>query len=338
MIQFNILQNSNLIFMITEHTYQNLPVDWDAKIRDCCNKENPDTPRGCDCCYDNWIEELKDVKVKYSSAEEKVKQTKEELLLVTDRRDKLKKWYDELTKANELARRICDQLEVLLAQTDKVGTNTGLAVEAIKTLYCMVRDFYMQFDYIKTTYDKLMNCIKCLNNPVLAPGLGIMKCLDEYGKKLDAVITTRNELIKMLMTVMKIACRINKNIEPNFGLSTVITEWKDAFNCETNCNDTTSQPCDDKNKRMQTLGQDQQQEQDSSCLGSCDLVPILQFPIICKEGYYECVEDQYQKDKTKAEELAKTLLEEMKEKEALLACKQSLEAAIKEVDPKMLCK
>jgi hypothetical protein len=328
--------------MITEHTYQQLPTDWDSKIKECCDKENPDDPRGCDCCYDDWVKELKDVKVKYGAAEEKVKQLKEELSLVIDRRDRLKKWYDELTKANDLARKICDQLEVLLTQTGKVATNTELAVQAIKTLYCMVRDFYMQLDYIKTIFDRLMNCIKCLNNPALAPGQGIMKCFEEYGKKLDAVIATRDELIKMLMVVIKIACRINKNIEADFGLITVITEWKDAFNCEISCDDT-ADPCNDKghdkgpNQQARQTQQPQVQEQEVSCLGNCSLVPILCFPI-CKDPYYKCVDDQYQTDKTKAEELAKTLLEETKKKEALLACKQSLEAAIKEVDPKIICK
>lgn len=329
--------------MITEHTYQKLPENWDSKIKECCDKENPDDPRGCDCCYDDWVEELKDVKGKYSAAEEKVKQLKEELSLVIDRRDKLKKWYDELTKANELARKICDQLEVLLAQAGKVGTNTELAVQAIKTLYCMVRDFYMQIDHIKTIFDRLMSCIKCLNNPALAPGQGIMKCLEEYGKKIDAVIATRDDLIKMLMAVIKIACRINKNIEPDFGLAIVITEWKDAFNCEISCDDTTD-PCNDKGHekgqkqpaKTQTQQQPSQQEE-VSCLGNCSLEPILYFPI-CKDPYYKCVDEQYQKDKTKAEELAKTLLEETKKKESLLACKQSLEAAIKEVDPKIICK
>ena len=328
--------------MLTVHTYQKLSGDWDVKIKECCDKENPDDPRGCDCCYDDWLDELKKVKAKYGEAEEKAKQLNEELSLVTDRRDKLKKWYDELTKADELARKICDQLEVLLTQTSKVGTNTELAVLAIKTLYCMVRDFYMQIDLIKTKYDRLINCIKCLNNPALAPGVGIVKCLEEYGKKLEAVIATRDELIKMIMAIIKIACRINKNIEPDFGLEIIITEWRDAFNCDISCTDD-KDPCDDKYKeqKMQRKGQTQQHQQqlqaEVSCLGDCKLEPILIFPI-CKDPYYKCVDDQYKKDKAKADELSKTLLEETKKKEALAACKQSLEAAIKEVDPKNRCK
>lgn len=331
--------------MLTEHTYQNLPDNWDSKIKECCDKENPDDPRGCDCCYDDWVEELKAVKVKYSAAEEKVNQLKKELSLVSDRRDKLKKWYDELTIANELARKICHDLEVLLCQAGKVGTNTYLTVKAIRKLYCMVRDFYMQIDKIKTIFDKLMNCVKCLNNPALAPGQGIMKCLEEYSKKLDVLIATRNDLIKMLMDAIKIACRINKNIEPDFGFSTVITEWRDGLHCEIPCDDTPVDCNDNKGQgqKNQSKGataqppQQQQQQEEVSCLGVCDLMPIFQFPI-CKDPYYACVDDQYKKDKKKADDLAKEVLEESKKKEALLACKTSLEAAIKEVDPKVICK
>jgi hypothetical protein len=151
------------------------------------------------------------------------------------------------------------------------------------------------------------------------------------------VIATRDELIKLLMAVIKVACRINKNIAPAFGLTTVITEWKDAFNCEVTCDDTTD-PCPPSPaQKGHNTGQAVQQEQVSSCLGPCDLEPVLQFPI-CKDPYYKCVDDQYKADKKTAEDLAKELLKETKKKEALLSCKQSLESAIKEVDPKIRCK
>jgi hypothetical protein len=325
------------MIMLTQHNYEILDrTKWEPKIKECCDKENPEDPRGCDCCYDKWQDELKDVKVKYSESEEKAKQLKSELSVVEDRRDKLKKWYDELTRANDMARKICDQVEVLLTQTEKVTINTDLAVQAIKTLYCMVRDFYMQVDLIKTKFDRLMNCIKCLNNPALAPGQGIMKCLEEYGKKLEAVIATRDELIKMLMAVIQIACRIHKNIAPEYGLTTVISEWKAAFNCDISCDDDT--PCPPPAAQSKSAKSTAARQDDVvSCLGACDLTPMLQFPI-CKDPYYQCLDDQYKTDKKKAEDLAKALLEENKKKEGLLSCKQSLESAIKEVDPKNRCK
>lgn len=323
--------------MLTQYQYEELKKeDWEPKIKECCDKGTQDDPHGCDCCYDDWQKELKGVNTQYSQAQEKAKQLKDKLSVITDRRDKLKIWYDELTVINDLIRKLCDQLEILLTQANKISTNTELAVKAIKKLYCMIRDLYMQVDFVKTKFDRLMNCIKCLNNPALAPGQGFMKCLEDYGKKLDVVIATRNELIKLLMIAVRIACRINKNIEQEYGLITVITEWKAAFKCDISCDDDSS-PCDDDDEKQEQNDQDEQLVEESSCLGNCKLEPKLCFPI-CKDAYYQCLDDQYQKDKAKAEELAGKLLIENKKKESLLACKQSLEAAIKEVDPKLLCK
>ena len=144
------------------------------------------------------------------------------------------------------------------------------------------------------------------------------------------------------MAAIKIACRINKNIAVEYGLTTVITEWKTAFNCDISCDDTTD-PCPPPpppglGAGGKAYANQQPPPQDTpSCLGECNLEPMLKFPI-CKDPYYKCVDDQYKADKKAADDLAKELLKENKKKEALLACKQSLESAIKEVDPKMRCK
>lgn len=321
--------------MLTVHNYQNLPDNWDDSTKECCNKEDPENPAGCDCCYDSWQDELKVVSLTYNESQEKAQQLKDKLAVIADRRDRLKTWYDEMTKANELARNICDQLEIVVDQTQKISINTGLAVQAIKTLYCMIKDFFMQIDLIKNKYDRLMNCIKCLNNPALAAGQGFMKCLEDYGKKLEAVIATRDELIKMMMEVIQIAWRINKNIDVDFGLTTVLMEWQTAINCAVGCDDE-GDPCPPtaaKANSKQTASAESQE----SCLGACDLQPIFQFPI-CKDPYYQCVNDQYTADKKAAEDLAKELLAENKKKEGLLACKTSLTSAINEVDPKNRCK
>lgn len=322
--------------MLTQHNYEKLETDnWEPKIKECCDKGTSDDPRGCDCCYDHWLTELQEVKIEYGAAEAASQQLKNRLSVVKDRRDKLKIWYDELTNANDLARNLCDQLEILLTQTKKIADNTEWAVKAIKTLYCMIRDFYMQIDLINSKYDQLINCINCLKTPAFAPGQGIMKCLEEYGKKLESLIATRDQLTQALMVVIKIACRINKNLEKDYGLYTVITEWKATLKCDIPCAEE-DEPCDeddDDNENEKVM----QGKQADSCLGDCKLDPIFLFPI-CKDPYYKCLDEQYKTDKAEAEKLEKQLLEENKKKESLLACKQSLEAAIKEVDPKLLCK
>lgn len=317
--------------MITQHTCEKVEeTPWKDRIKECCEKEDPDDPRGCDCCYDTWSEELKEVNTKFSRADEEAKQAAMDLAYISERRNKLKIWYDELTEAHELSQYICDQLELIHDQVEKVTVNTGHAVKAIKILFCMIRDFYMQVDWIKTKYDQIYTCIRCLNDPVLVPGQGIMKCLEEYGKKLDAVIATRDEILKMVMAAIYSAYRINKNLDEEYGLDMVIEEWQITFNCDEECGEGGEASC-----RYDQDDSEEDEEEDEK-QNECRLVPGLKFPI-CNDPYYEKIKERYEADKECAAELAKDLNELNKKKESLLACKRSLEAAIKEVDPKIRC-
>lgn len=313
--------------MITKHTCDKVEeTPWKEKIEECCQKEDPNDPRGCDCCYDTWAEELREVNTKFSRADEEARQVSMDLAYVSERRNKLKTWYDELTEAHDLSQHICDQLEIMQDQIEKVTVNTGHAVKAIKILFCMVRDFYMQVDWIKTKYDQIQTCIRCLNDPVLVPGQGMMKCLEEYGKKLETVIATRDELVKMVMAAIYTAYRLNKNLNENYGLHMVIGEWQITFNCEEECREDGEASC-----RYGRGDSEEEEEQNK-----CRLAPRLMFPI-CNDPYYEEIKEKYEADKKSVTELAQDLIVLNKKKESLLACKSSLEAAIKEVDPKIRC-
>jgi hypothetical protein len=315
--------------MITEHKCEPIKeTPWKDRIKECCDKEDPDHPKGCDCCYDNWTEELKEVTTQFREADEEARQVSSELTFILERQGKLKKWYDELTTADELSRSICDQLEVLMDQTEKVYTNTHYTVKAIKILYCMIKDFYMQVDLIKTKYDLIQNCIRCLHDPALDPNQGILKCLSEYGLKLDALIATRDELIKLVMEAIYTAYRINKSLGEDYGLQMVIGEWQSTLNCDESCAEVTETPADYKS---QNKGGKKGSNNDKD--EECELIPVLQFPV-CNDPYYHLVKEKYDTDKANAGELAKKLVELNKKKESLLSCKQSLQAAIKETDPK----
>jgi hypothetical protein len=314
--------------MLTKHIYQPLDAAWDEKIKVCCDNPGTETPPGGDCCYDGWTKELKEVNKKYQEAEEEAKQKNAEFAYVSERRDQFKKWYDELTKADDLQKDICNQLEVFCLQVDRVGINTQYTVDAIKILFCMIRDYYLQLDILKQKYDDLINCIKCLNNPGLVAGAGLMKFIEDYGIKLTAAMATRDDILKAVMAALALAEKIDLNIGPDYGLLTVVTEWKSTLNCSgAAANPATKTPV-----TQQPLQSTDQNKDDC-----CDLHPMLQLPI-SSDPYYKEILDKYTKDKTDADTLAKDLVTLNKSKESLLACKQSLESAIKEVDPKTRCK
>jgi hypothetical protein len=321
--------------MLTKHIYKPLEDNWDEKIKNCCTNPTGETPTGSDCCYDEWIEELKKVNKAYKEAEEDARQKNAEFVYVSDRRDQFRLWYDELTKANYLEKAICDQLNILYCQVEKIGINTQYTVDAIKILFCMIREYYLGLDRLKEKYDQVLACIKCLSNPELVPGSGLMKLIEDYGLKLDTAMASGNDLLKMIMAALSLAEKIDLNIGPDYGLQTVVYEWRNALNCSEKCGDSQGSQ---SSQQKSTSSPGIQNTPDEECdKDECELRPQLKLPV-CNDHYYKRIWDKYSKDKKEAEELSAYLMEKNKIKESLLACKQSLETAIKVVDPKERCK
>jgi hypothetical protein len=306
---------------MSDTKYEVLGTDWQNDDAIKCCKNPTDTPPGCDCCYDSWEDELKKVKQDLNKAVEEANQLNEEFKFTSAERDKLKSWFDDLIKADQLARAVCDQLDITSSQTEKICTNSGKTVEAIEILFCMIRDLFEQIDAIVVICTQIENCIKCLNSDELPENSGIRKCLKQFEDKLDAVVKTRNDLIKAIMAVIKMAEVLHAEICSNYGLGEIICQWQVILGCNATSGGSSSSGGGSG----------------SSGTGNCDLVPILTLPI-SSDPYYSWVKTKYESDVTEANDLAAKLVAANKKKEALLACQSSLIAAIKEVDPKELCK
>lgn len=355
--------------MLTKHNYKpsDVNIGTGSKIFDCCRKDPPDDPKCTDCCYDTWQDELKQVTTKYTSKVEEVNQMEKRLGVITDRRNRFKKWIDELNEAEEKSRAICHQLDILAAQSEKIWYNSCKANEAIEILYCMIRDFYFQVDEIKRRYDQIQNCVNSNNDPALVKDQGILKCLGEYYKKLDEVMKTRADIVKAIVEAISLAQLIRNSIStkdcpcgddkynpcdktkkscdcsdtvPFYGFKTIICEWYCDFACWEDC-----KPCKDDGNTTQTAQTAQASptqaptttDTDPCKQDCCPLTPCVEFPI-CNDPYKCKVEKWYEKDDGCVRSITEKLRDAKKEKEALAACKTSLENAIKEVNPKDRCK
>src|SRR5687768_13269745 len=100
--------------METQKKYEVLDAEWTSDERyKCCIEDPNDTPTGCDCCYDTWKKELNEASLQYSQVNEEAKQINEKYKYVTLERDKFKEWMDDLTKADQLAKEVCIQFQVI---------------------------------------------------------------------------------------------------------------------------------------------------------------------------------------------------------------------------------
>lgn len=299
--------------MLVSYHNETLDTNWSHEIIEKCCKKKPheeDPPDG-DCCSDSWKNELNDVKAKYNTAVEEAAQADASYTLIKERRDQLKLWWDELQKTDDKVKEICHQFEIIACQTKKIHINTKWAVEAIRILYCMIIDFYMQVDGLKVKYDRLRDCINCINHPALSPTHGIVLCIDNYGKQLDLVIGTRDQLIKLLMEIVELANQLWRNVDGEKGLEFVICAWHKEI-------------CQEKPK-------------DNTEDKWCELKPILTFPI-SKDPYYEFVKGKLEADEKRVLELNQELLKANKKAASILACKDSLEKAIDKVKASERCK
>jgi hypothetical protein len=344
--------------MLTQHNYQNIDPNWDKDtILECCNPENPGGTPCTDCCYDSWENELTKVVPAYNAIVELASQYQTRVDFVTSRRDRYKSWVDEFTKAEGLARDICYQLKLIATQSDKIWFNTCEAEKAIEILFCMIRDIYMQVDELKTLYDSIQNCISRNNDPALNKGQGIFKYLDDYKTKLDATVKTRDDVIKSITLAVQLSSLIRNGISTRdcpkasdppynpcapdltpcvsiigtvyYGFKTVICEWYNAFACDTPCADPATPPPPAATTTTTTTTAD--------CNPDCELIPTFDFPI-CNNSFKTDVQGWVDADNTLLVTLTTQLNDAKTRREALLACKTSLDTAIKAVDPAARCK
>lgn len=312
--------------MLTQHNYCPLPPGWDDEIIECCPDNSADDPGGSDCCYDTWKAQLDAVNRKFREADEKAKRLQRQLDSAVMFRDKYKTWYEDLFRANELAGYICQHMHLFASQVDNICCTTQNGVQAINLLFCMVRDFYIRVDKLKEEYDQLISCIKCLNRPELNGG--IIDCLGEYYKKLEAAINTRDKIIELLVKALKIAFEVNTSICSRYGLQKVILEWQQTFNCKYFNAD-----------EEQYKGKHKPDKGDNDCTlpETCDLTPMLSFPLR-HDPYFDDLKNDRKYWENKIEDLTGELVTANKEKDILLANKDNLTKAIQEVDPKNKCK
>jgi hypothetical protein len=298
--------------------------NYEDEIFNCCDPDNGNENPGADCCYDAWVKELVTVTADYKEKNALVTQKQTEYNLAVDWKTKLKAWCDDWETTDEKADALCRQLELFIKHLTKVCKITEKTIDAIEILFCMTEDLYKRVDKLKLKFDQLMVCINCLMRPELAPGVGIMKCIEEYGKKLDAVIAGRDLLLGNIIKALELAMALHINICDEYGLKAELIYWKQKLNCDGSASSDNSNSYGD---RKQTL------TQTGSGDRICVLEPQISFPLDA-DGYYIDLTTQCANTKAEVEKLKTELDKAKHERDGLQACKQSLEKAIEEVKNK----
>jgi hypothetical protein len=318
--------------MINEFKYTESREYDDSKILKCCPdpKPNPNDPPSSDCCYNNWQAELDIVNSELTVVTKELTHAQKHLTIVTTRYNRLKTWSDELSSANDLAFAVCRQLEIIEAQLVNTCKNTQFTVKGVEILYCMVREFFITIDQLQAKYDSLQSCIKCLNNPALTATTGIGKVLADYGTALTAVLATRDALIVLVMSALDSAVVLHRQICDQYGYKRLIRIYQDTLACGVACEDgPVIRPLEAKPERAGSIPGGPVTE--PFCLE-----PILEFPI-CNQHYFREIQQLSDAERREVRELTNEVKELTKQQLALQAIQQSLQNALKEVNPAVRC-
>ena len=305
---------------------------WDDDhFLDCCYQPPQPDPNGGDCCYNTWNAELTKVNWELAMADKKLQHVTKYLVVISDRTTRLEKWYTELDNASQLATEICCQLEIIESQLNSICINTEFTIKAIKILFCMVREFYIEVDCLWVKYECIMNCIKCLNITSISTTQGIGKVLSDYGTALKALMDTRDNLLKLIAAALAAAEKLHWEICDNCGFSRLILDWLETLHCDIPCKPADID-CEEEDE-----GDDDDKFDDCAPMPDEDcLFPMLTFPI-CQSAYYKLIARLYRKDRRLQKKLAERKQKLTKWFNSLTSGQASLTNAIKEVTQNARC-
>ena len=300
----------------------------ESKIACCPPPHEPRQPPAAqdpDCCYNTWQHELDNVNSRLEEVNNHLTHLGKHLAVANDRLNRLTTWNTELNTANDLAVKVCQQLEIIEAQLIVVCRNTDSTIRGIEILICMIREFFVTVDELKVRYDRLIVCIKCLNNQALTLTQGIGKCISDFGAALDLVTATRDALIQQVMVAYSSAVGIHQQICDEHGYKKLISIWQDTLGCRDRCEEGIW------GFDPRRSGTKEATMPDAYCLD-----PVLRLPI-CHEAYAYEISELLREEKQQVKNLTEQQTSLTKDKNHLTTVQTGLTNAIKEVQPSVRC-
>jgi hypothetical protein len=288
-------------------------------IYECCDFPHQPPGNGTgDCCYDYWNADLTEISNDLKFATARATHKQKEFQYVSDWYAVLKGWCDDWEQTDNKADALCRNLDLFIKHLKRVCKITNKTDRAIDILFCMIKDLFIRVDCLKERYDDLYKCINCLKNPALASG-GIRACLDDYGKKLDAVIALRDLLLGKIISCIEYGYELHDNICDDYGLRSTLVFWRQILKCE---------------GEIELPGKPEDPEEPMEC---CELEPMMTLPI-SQDVYFIDLKLQTEQVKIRVHELKKESDQANEKMAALQACQDGLNTALKASDPSIRCK
>ena len=270
-------------------------------------KTTPPTNGSAKNCLEDWEQDLKDASNKLRQALEEKAGYGAKFSNASQWEGKLRLFWSCIQHTWELNKKIAGHLVLFHEQTELVCRNVECSQLAIKHLFCGVKEIFECTDYLKEKIADFFMKVECLNDDSINANTSfIIECITNILIKLQEAIAKQQQIIKMVIDIMK-----------------CINEIEEAI-CDDDCG------VKGKVHYLITLYPKPEEEP-----GPCDLEksctatlePCPERPFNCDKVYIY-TRDQFDLAGKEKEEVREELEEACKEWETLASCERSLRDAI----------
>lgn len=275
-------------------------------------------------CLEDWKKDLENVK---NALVIKTAETTQAYLEMSHSgiwEGKLKTYWENVDKTNKLILEIIEELNVFKVQANTVCQNTGHVVTALEVLFCYLRGFFRCTDRLGANLSALINQIKCLNEPNLGSSI-ILKCLNDLQAKLNAAIAGQQDILKLIVTILKEARILNATA------CTVKPEEKCGF---MDLLDGLAGRFDHGSESGSSSSDIPEHPDESSCDGNFALTPKMPLE---NDDYYKNTWSKYEMAQSETVVLKKAYYQLLEEQKKLVDCKKSLSDAIDAAESAKSC-
>ncbi len=270
-------------------------------------KTTPIPTNGTKNCLEDWENDLKNASNKLRKVLEEKAGYGAKFSNASLWEGKLKMFWNCIQHTDELNKKIAGHLELFLEQAELVCRNVECSKLAISYLFCGVKDIFECTDRLKEKLADFFMKVDCLNDDSINSKTSfIIECITTIQTKLNEAIYKQQQLIKMVIEILKCANEIQEAIcDDKCGVTGKVQYLIEVFP-----------------KSGEEPGDSGLKESCSATLEPC---PVL--PFNCDKVYIY-TRDQQELAKGEKEEVRKELEEVCKEFETRASFERSLREAI----------
>ena len=273
------------------------------------NPVNVPLPQENNGCIKSWEEDLKKTTNKLKRVSAEKNRYSDKFTNAANWEDKLKRYWDGILVTEELAKKVASEIDLFKDHTAKVCDNTDCTVDAVKILFCYVRDLFQCTDELNEYIAVLLTEIKCLDPSLNAKSSIIIGCLKSISDKLNEAILKQQEVLKKMIQILQYTFLLHESIcSPHCSLKWQLGKLSELFP-KTNGNWDDRDDC----------------QVNESCNASIEPRPELP---IGKDVFYNLTKNQHGQSVLEKDRIRKELDEWRLACEALLSCQASLKEAL----------